>query len=173
MSSTAQPIEFALSWEHISEPANLIIAGGGFVAEYGLVTAIYLSLFLDRRAEESDELPEGESEFGVANRRGWWGNELLTSAEAASGTDPHAEYGSRLWLYKRAKLTSRVLLELRTACEEALDWLLVHGIAKEVAVSVLAIGLGCASITVTVYRNVDTPVEYTFVWDAMEGLRRG
>ena len=174
MSTPAHPIEFALNWAHISEPANLVIAGGGFVPEYGLTTAIYLSLFLDRRAEESDALPEGEYAFGTSNPRGWWGNELLAAVgDASAGADPNTEYGSRLWLYTRSKLTSRVLLEMRTACEEALDWLLVHGIAKEVAVSVLAAGIGCASIRVTVTRNVETPVQYTFVWDAMEGLRRG
>ncbi len=175
MTTTPAVIEFALTWsslcldttgEAVLVPADLCIQGGGYVSDPGLDTAVFLSLFLDRRADENtDELPDGDSTFGVANYRGWWGNELL--AELGD------EYGSRLWLYTRSKLTQSTLENIQRAVEESLAWLVDSQIAESVEVSVAVTVKGRADISIVIQRNKNVPVKYSFVWDSMEGLSFG
>lgn len=158
-------MDFALNWDGLESSADLIVSGGGFVGEAGLYTALALSLFLDRRADDDDELPTGSTAFGEADRRGWWGNDVLA--------DEGDEYGSRLWLYRRSSLTEGVLEDLQRACEEALEWFVDSGIAASVDVVVSVGAPGRADIRITITRQSDLPIQYTFVWDALEGLRSG
>ncbi len=173
--------EFALTWSRScrpsagvlsQEPADLCISGGGFTPEQSLDTAIFMSLFLDARVDVGStvEPASGATGFGAQNPRGWWGVDLL---RAAGLLGPDEEYGSRLWQFRRAKLTEGTLEELQRACDEALAWLVSSEIASEVAVSVLVRAAGRADILILITRNNDVPVRFTFVWDALEGITRG
>ena len=173
--------EFALSWSQSCgavrsnnlslEPADLCVAGGGFAVEQGLDTAIFMSLFFDARADDDDaENPTGDKTFGDVDARGWWGTELL---RAAGLLGPDEEYGSHLWRFRRAKLTPRTLEGLVRACDEALVWLVSSGIASKVDVSIRVVVQGRADLLIVVHRNVGAPVQFSFVWDQMEGLSRG
>lgn len=177
--------EFALSWSQSCGavrsnnlslvPADLCVTGGGFVVERGLDTAIFMSLFFDSRLDErvdddSTEHPTGDKVFGKADNRGWWGAGLLRAVGLLGAAE---EYGSRLWQFRRAKLTRRTLGKMISACEEALAWLVSSEIATKVDVSIRVVESGRADILIAVHRNQDAPVRFSFVWDSMEGLSRG
>ena len=68
-------------------PAPLDVAGpdcgmeaGDLVAEGSLRTAVILSLFLDRRAEDDDILPNGSDD-----RRGWWADTVAPMTDYGIG----------------------------------------------------------------------------------------
>ncbi|EFQ7440149.1 hypothetical protein HZ461_004748, partial [Salmonella enterica] len=69
------------------------------------------SLFTDRRALDSDTLPDGSDD-----RRGWWGDSYRDRP-----------IGSRLWLLSREKATPDTLERARGYAEEALEWLKTAG----------------------------------------------
>lgn len=148
--------DLALIWNEASFGADLSLVGPVLATDDGLVTAVIISLFSDRRARADDALPQAG-----ADRRGWWGDTL-----AADGR----ETGSRLWLYARSKALVSVLEDVRDAAREALAWLTEDGIASAVdviterqrrgATDILALG-------VTIHRP-DGPMRLRFdaVWGA-------
>lgn len=84
---------------------------GDFVLVDGFETAIIMSLFCERRADES-EVPVAEL------RRGWWGNE----------TGPEGfEIGSKLWLLYQARKTQTTLNDANDYANECLKWLVEDG----------------------------------------------
>lgn len=90
----------------------------GFVAlDGGLETAVFLSLFTDRRARESDR---------ESDRRGWWGD-----AHARVAGD---EIGSWLWLLRRRPASRETVRRAQLYALQALEWLRVDGLAKSVDV---------------------------------------
>jgi phage gp46-like protein len=100
-------------------PAGTDLAGDG-----ALDTAIYLSLFTDRLANEDDAIPDG-----TGDRRGTWMDVPI------DGSAPVDLMGSRLWLLRRAKATQETLLNAVAYVEEALQWLTDDGVAASVAVT--------------------------------------
>ena len=75
-------------------------------------TAMSISLFSDRRANES----EVQNSF---LRRGWIGNE----------STPGIEIGSKIWLYEQARLTRTTLNDIATVARESLQWMVEDGYA--------------------------------------------
>jgi phage gp46-like protein len=82
-----------------------------------LKTAVYISLFTDRRADSDDPVDND-------NRGGYWGDSLET--------DP---LGSRLWILRRAKITSDTIGLIEKYCLEALQWLIDDNIASQIIVT--------------------------------------
>lgn len=99
---------------------DVLVDGGDLVAERGLVSAVALSLFSDRRAETDDRIPDESGD-----PRGWWADGL---------TPDEPPLGSRLWLLAREKRTDETLNRAQEFAHEALDWLLRDGIAAAVDV---------------------------------------
>ena len=95
-----------------------MIADGALDSGNDLATAVILSLFTDRRADDDDRLPDG------LDRRGWWGD-----GEADEGP-----MGSRLWLLSREKTTPETRRRAETYAREALQWLVDDGAADSVRV---------------------------------------
>ena len=122
-----------------------------------LETAIRLSLFCDSRAEEGDELPEGDGFFGE-DLGGWWGSKFLSDG---------GELGSRLWTLRRSKLTSETRQRARDYTVAALQWIVDLGIARSVEVETSVAGRGVLEIAVLVYRETDTPARFAFLWEAL------
>lgn len=91
-----------------------IAADGDFSTIEGLDTAITMSIYCERRADES-EVPES------TNRRGWWGNQFADKFGF--------EIGSKLWLYRQTRLTQETIEALRDAAIRGLDWLIDNDIA--------------------------------------------
>lgn len=98
------------------------VIGSDLARDESLQTAVLLSIFTHRLAEEDDELPYGE-----IDRRGWWGDIL-----AKINDD---RIGSRRWIYKREKQTTDTARKIREADEEALQWFIDDGIAASVSVT--------------------------------------
>lgn len=101
---------------------DLALSGRDLALDDGLESAVIVSLFTDRRADGSDELPAGESD-----PRGWWGDSTLARGR---------RIGSRLWLLAREKRSPSVLARAEQYALEALQWLIDDGLARGVSVEV-------------------------------------
>jgi len=96
--------------------ADLAVASGDLLTDDGLLTAVVVSLFTDRQAEATDELPAGETD-----RKGWWADATLPRLTGAPD-----KIGSRLWLLRREKQLPEVVARAREYATEALQWLLTE-----------------------------------------------
>ncbi len=94
---------------------------GGLDASDQLASAVYISLFTDRKAPEGWR-PE------VVDRRGWWGD-----AVAPAGEEPY-ELGSHLWLLRNEVATDENAIAARQYAQEALAWLVDERVAASVTV---------------------------------------
>ena len=75
--------DIAIVW--VNGRGNIQQAGIDMLTDDSLTTEVIISLFTDRRALDSDDLPGGDSD-----RRGWWGDSYRDRP-----------IGSRLWLLSR------------------------------------------------------------------------
>jgi phage gp46-like protein len=144
----------ALTWDLSAGAADLSVVANDLAHEDGLRTAVMLSLFLDRIAESSDQLPSG------SGRRGWWADGF---SEVAGD-----RIGSRLWLLGRAKRTDDLLRLVEEYAKEALDWLVEDGVASSVAVTASFPRKGMVGMEVTIARPNGAPGRYRFAatWEA-------
>jgi phage gp46-like protein len=126
------------------------LAGPSLDSDDGLETAVILSLFTDRLADE------GDTGVAATARRGWWGDAF---AEASDD-----RIGSRLWLLAREKRTQAVLGRAELYAREALQWLVDDGIARSVTVAAEAVGaLGeVLALAVTITRSAKPVVQFRF-----------
>jgi len=98
---------------------------GDLTHEMGFNTAIFLSLLMERRADESEvTIPE--------LRRGWWGNTL--------NEDTTDEWGSKIWLYYQARNRNEELEACIGFSEQSLAWMVEdsHAIGIDFNSSTLA-----------------------------------
>jgi len=148
----------ALGWDAARGTGDLVVGQtGALLREDGLATSVILSLFLDRRAEADDELPDAPA--GVLSpRRGWVGDALAPR----EGEAPEDRIGSRLWLLSRAKQTDETLRLAEDYAREALDWLVEDGLAAEVAVAAEWVALGAMALAVQVTPAAGDPVAFSF-----------
>lgn len=102
-------------------PATDPVNPGGLDASDQLASAVYISLFTDKRAPEGWR-PE------VVDRRGWWGD-----AVAPEGEEPY-ELGSHLWLLRNEVATAENAELARLYAQEALAWLVDERVAASVTV---------------------------------------
>lgn len=129
------------------------IADGDLVRERGLVTAVFLSLFCDRRADD-EEL----ARFGGSDPRGFWGDVLAEVEED--------ELGSKLWLLLREKETEETANRAREYTRESLAWLVEDGIAEQVDVATEWLDRGLLGVGIAIAKP-DSPAErFAFVWEA-------
>lgn len=135
---------------------------GDLAMDDGLETAVILSLFSDRRAQDGDVLPGGPSGWG-GDRRGWWGDALT----------PDAPLGSRLWLLSREKTLPETAARARTYAQEGLAWLRRAGIAERVNVTAQAVPAESrVEVGVAVERPDGTQVEYRWrnLWEPQDAV---
>lgn len=148
--------DIGLFWDDQHGCADGRLLENDLAADEGLETAVLLSLFTDRRAEDSDVLPDGQT-----SRRGWFGDAVPVTAGDL--------FGSRLWLLDRAKQTetNRVLAE--TYAREALQWLVEDKVAASVSVVASYPRKDVLLLAVTITRPGSDPASFRFTrnWDAM------
>lgn len=132
------------------------LAGGALAADHDIKTALLISLFSDRRAEDDDVLP-GEA----GGRRGFWGDAFA-----------QRRIGSRLWLLGREKQLTEVVNRAREYAQEAVQWLVDDGICDSVAVDAAVIGKGTLGLSVVAKRNAAAPLTYkfAFAWNGTGNL---
>lgn len=102
--------------------ADVAIVNRDLSRDDGLETAITVSLFSNKRAEEDDELPDADG-----TREGWFGDALLTNGDTI---------GSKLWLLSRSKFNDDLLNDAQQFSLEALQWMIDDGVAGEINVTV-------------------------------------
>ena len=141
----------------------------------GLETAIIISLFTHRRANDDDVIPDGSD-----NKRGYWG-------DAYSDIESDL-IGSRLWLLFREKDTQAVVNRARDYVIEALQWLIEDGVAHRIDVitgwvdkvsgnitetKTIHARPGVLGIGIAVYRNEDSPQKFRFdhFWEEAAWLK--
>ena len=137
---------------------DLDFGSDGALVDDGLRTAVIISLFSDRRADDTDILPDGE------DRRGWWGD-IYPSVDGD-------RIGSRLWLNDRAKQLASVLRRDEKFGKEALAWMIEDGVAKDVTVTAENPGPGIRAIHVSITKPSGAVVEFKFndYWEAEHAL---
>lgn len=141
--------------------ADMAVVANDLEIDDSLETAVIISLFTDRRAEDTDELP-----VGSPDRRGWWGDAFPAS--------PADRVGSRLWLLGRDKQTPDVLLRAEEYARQALQWLLDDRIAERVVVTAEVTRPGWLGLAIQIDRPRRDAVTYLYnlAWLAQEGRRR-
>lgn len=115
-------MDMVLDWNPQKNSADLIFENGKIKTDYSLPTAVILSLFTDARAKPDDVPPNG-SEW----KRGFWADSLAP----VEGD----RFGSKLWLFERAKLSPASLAAIKTVIEQALRWLIEDGVAQRIDVA--------------------------------------
>jgi phage gp46-like protein len=104
--------DIALKFDPDKLAGDFVLQNGDLLTDDGLQNGVFVSLYVDRRAHADDALPDG-----TTDRRGWW-------------ADP--DMGSRLWLLANAKQTAETLRLAEFYADEALQWLVDDGVAREV-----------------------------------------
>ncbi|MDR2051148.1 MAG: phage GP46 family protein [Deltaproteobacteria bacterium] len=130
--------DLSLSFNSERFDFDLTLAGDGvnrdLEGDDGLLTAVIISLFTDRRARDDDPLPD--ERVGVpSDQRGWWGDCIPEEGRR----DP---IGSRLWLLAREKDMPVVVDRAREYAEEALQWLVRDRHVGELRVEASRVGPG-------------------------------
>lgn len=148
-------MDIALVFDPLSLSADIAVENGGLRMDAGLQTAVIISLFTDRRADDDDPIDPLSPGGG---RRGWPGDLL---------EPPGQRYGSRLWLLQRAKMQEQLqdtagLVEQYAA--EALQWLIDDGVADTVEVKAERVGLEAIGLSVAVIRGGKPLGRWDFVW---------
>lgn len=137
---------------------------GDLDTDEGLESAVFISLFTDKRARDDQELPDPQSE----DRRGYYGD-LISPIETGDET------GSWIWLYiERAKTTNSVIEDVRQAAIDSLKWLITDKVAMKVEVECEKIGSpgnDWLQLIVKVFKkdgNTET-FNYDLNWEAQVG----
>ncbi len=122
-------------------------------AQKQLPRAVINSLFSWRRADDDDDLPG-------TSREGWW---------ADSFDDDGDQFGSRLWLLSRSKVTDEVLLHAEEYAQEALQWLVDDGVATSIDVSAERGDTGQLDLIVTITQpeGKDLTARFANVWSSL------
>lgn len=143
----------AIVWTNIS--GDIAMDGYDLKSDNGLQTAVIISLFTDRRANDDDALPAGD------DRRGWWADAFLDVEDD--------RIGSRLWLLNREKQMQRVVIRAREYAEEALQWLVDDGVAKRVTVETEVVRDGVLGLLAKIDRPDGTAIDFQFdhIWEAI------
>lgn len=144
--------DIALAWGPADGDADLTIVDDDLGADDGLRTAVLLSLFTDRRAEEDDAIPSEDGE-----RRGWWADQF---AQVEGDL-----IGSRLWLLDRSTRREDLIPRAEEIAREALAWMLEDKVAESIDVTAEAEGNRLA-FAITIHRPEADPASFRFwhVW---------
>jgi phage gp46-like protein len=150
--------DFALVWGRGEVDADMVIDADAddVLSELGLRTAMLLSIYTDRRAEDDDPLPAG------ADPRGWWADEFAAV--------PGDRFGSRLWLLvERGKGVPDLAARAEEYAREALDWLLEDKVAASIDVEP-EVTRDRLALRITAHRpnKESVSVRYAHVWAAEE-----
>jgi phage gp46-like protein len=143
-------------WDNSNAIGDWDLAAGDLQTGQDLETACLVSLFTDRLAT-----PDFVPTDGTTDRRGWW-------------ADPYNDQplGSNLWQLQRAKKTRDTLGLARTYALDALQWLIIDGVAAQVDCNTSWLG-GAGStalgIAIAIIKPDGSLTRFMFGW-AWQGL---
>ena len=142
--------DIKLEFDSETLEGDVLLDKGDLETDEGLSTAVMISLFTDRRAEESDP-------YDNDDRRGWWGDQLaLVEGD---------QIGSRLWLLNRSKATESNANKAKEYIYEALEWMRDDGVASDIIIDTFIYGdswnkrLGCE---IKIYRKSGNVIAMKF-----------
>lgn len=159
----AIPGDIKITWSSstaMEMNGDFTVGDGDIVNENGLETAVIISLFTNRRANDDDALPDPTS----VDKQGWWGDQASPDVE-------NDRIGSRIWIFlDRAKTTPETLVQVKQAAEEALQWLIEDKVAVKVEVETERAGVpgnDRIHMLVKIYKTHGEVVayEYDFNWE--------
>lgn len=156
--------DIRLAWDPEKGFADFAIVENDLESDEGLETSVFISLFTKRRAEDSDQLPGGQTSL-----QGWWAD----SFASVQGD----KIGSRLWLLAREKSTSTVLRLAQEYAAESLQWMVDDRVAASFEVSVASLPLESGRNMLVISVNVVRPTgeaalyRYQYNWIAQEARR--
>jgi phage gp46-like protein len=157
-------MDIALALGPNQDSSDIYLQNGDLALDGTLFTPVLLSLLCNRLADADDVIPDGSG-----NRRGWW-----YDAYAPALPDGRKNLsGSKLWLRVRCLATQQNLLQIVTDVEESLEWMVLTGVATDVAVSGAWVGDSGCLITVVIARQNAAGVPYNstyeLIWDRTLG----
>ncbi|MFN4328296.1 MAG: phage GP46 family protein [Limnobacter sp.] len=139
-------MDIATVFDPLAVRGDFVVSAGALASDQDLKTAVMISLFTNRRAEDDDQLPEASM-----SRQGWWADVFQPS-----------RIGSRLWLLAREKQARQVVVRAREYAREALQWLIDDGVASQVLVTTEVVTQGVLGLQVEVIRNQAQPARFKF-----------
>lgn len=138
----------SIAWDPVKARGDWQLGPKGLVTGQALTTAVYVSLFTDRKAGPDDKITDGSDD-----RRGWWGDSFADRP-----------IGSRLWLLQRAKRTPETLRKARDMIREALQWLVDDGLVARFDVTTAWATATMLSATVTLWQRDGKKVALAYQW---------
>ena len=114
-----------------------------------LVSAVWMSLGTDRRAQQDDVIPNGSND-----KRGWWGD-----------TYRPRQIGSRLWLLSREKQLPETLRRAEEYAQEALQWLIDDKVVSSFHITATWLNKrGFMQLLIIVNKPDGTQHRYEYIW---------
>lgn len=152
-------------WSPDDLAGDWLLRGSVLDMDNELVTAVAISLFTHRTADDGDRLPNGETAGStVGQRRGWWADH---EADLLYGATP---IGSRLWLLSREKQTEETRARAEEYIREALAWITQVQLATHVEIVVDWFAHERLGAEITIYRGQADSIAVRFerLWDGIK-----
>jgi phage gp46-like protein len=111
--------DIKMIWDNTFLEGDFELGLGDLTRDDGLETAVLISLFSDRRAEDDDEIDD------INDRRGWWGDNVSLTP-----------VGSKLWQLDRSKTTQKTVVLTKQYIEDCLEWMIDDDVAEKIEVNV-------------------------------------
>jgi phage gp46-like protein len=145
--------DIRILWDNTNALGDWGLAQGDLETGQDLETACLVSLFSDVLAT-----PDFTPTDGTTDRRGWW-------------ADPYNDesLGSNLWQLDRAKKTRATLGNARRYALDALNWLILDGVAKQIFVNTSWLSPTMLGIAVAIIKPDGSQTRFMFGW-AWSGL---
>jgi phage gp46-like protein len=132
---------------------DLEIKDGKITMGGDLQTAVLISLFTNRLAENDDPLPDTNTD-----PQGFW-------ADTAYPLTDNYLIGSKLWLLYREKESAETLNRAKQYAEEALQWILDMDIAKKITIKTEWVRSGVLGLEVLLERPKGVEAyRFDYVW---------
>ena len=122
-----------------------------------LETAVIISLFTDRQADDDDVIPDG-----TKDKRGWWGDFLAS----VSGD----RIGSRLWLLEREKQTESVRKDAEGYADEALEWFIDDEVMQSIDVVASYPRAEWLRLDIDMQTTDGQYINFNYSWEAFNAL---
>jgi phage gp46-like protein len=140
--------DILIQWDNTQTLGDWVLAQGDLQTGQDLETACLVSLFSDALAT-----PDFSPTDGTSDRRGWWADYYTPTP-----------LGSNLWQLERAKTTRANLGLAQRTVQNALQWLIVDGIATSVLVNTQWITSTMMGIAVAITKPNGSQTRFMFGW---------
>lgn len=123
---------------------DIALDANDLAIDLSLETAVFISLFTDKRALVNNEL-----------QRGWWADSYADNEGD--------EIGSKLWLLSREKVIPLVKIRAKEYSEKALMWLKEDGLVKDFKVEIESLRHDALKIKVTLFLSNNSNEIFSYI----------